>query len=73
MENMRKLENCVEQVKPGLGLEKDYEKQLAEIHAGMHDEEAGLMKVVGVEPKGMESSFCQDSILKNTHLNGLDS
>uniref|UniRef100_A0A7N2R7P6 DUF4283 domain-containing protein n=1 Tax=Quercus lobata TaxID=97700 RepID=A0A7N2R7P6_QUELO len=72
-ENTRKLENCVEQVKLGLALEKDFEKQLAEIEAGIHDEEARLMKAVGVEPKGMESSLCQDSILKNTHVNGFGS
>ena len=71
--NTRQLENCVEQVKPGLALEKDFEKQLAEIDAGIHDKDAELMKVVGAEPKGMESSLGQDSLLKHTHVNGLSS
>nr|POF02118.1 hypothetical protein CFP56_71806 [Quercus suber] len=73
MENMRKLENYAEHVKPGLALAKDFEKQLAEIDAGIHGEASGLMKEEGAVTKVMESNMCQDPILMHVPSNGLSS
>nr|POE97187.1 hypothetical protein CFP56_75611 [Quercus suber] len=72
-ENTRKIENRAEQAKPDLALEKDFEKQLTEIDAGIHEEVSGLMKVVGTEHKVRESSLCQDSLVNHAPWNGLSS
>nr|POE76610.1 hypothetical protein CFP56_15304 [Quercus suber] len=72
VEITRQLENCVEQVKPGLALAEDFEKKLIEIDAGIHGEVSRLMKEEGTVTEVIESSMGQDSILTYIQSNGLN-
>nr|POE67608.1 hypothetical protein CFP56_61364 [Quercus suber] len=69
-ENTRKVKYNAEQVKPDLALEEDFERKLAEIDAGVHNEADRLMNVVGAEPIVRERSLCQHPLIKHVHLNG---
>ena len=61
----RLMKNCAEPVKPLSVLGKDFEKQLAEIDAGIHGEVSQMMKGEGFEKEVQENSKGQSH--KHTH------